>query len=153
MPAPSSLLLAVSLVVVVVSLFVVVESSLVLLLAVSFPSSSLCRFPRPPLPPSRCIPPPPPPPRRCIHSSVPSLHIPSSCSLACRSLLSLYPLLPPPSRRFSPSRRVASSFFVVVSPSPSSSCHSLPRPTPRTCCRWAAFVRFERLGRGRMCSG
>jgi hypothetical protein len=102
MPAPSSLLLVVSLAVVVVSFFVVVVSSLLLLLAVSFPSFSSCRFPCLSLPPSRCIPPPPPSPRRCIHSSVPSLHTPPSCSSACRSLLSLYPL-----------------------PSPSSACRSL----------------------------
>jgi hypothetical protein len=86
-------------------------SSLVLLLAVSLvllvslPSSSSSSF--------SLYSPPPSPPRRCIHSSVPSLHTRPSCSLACRSLLSLYPL-----------------------PSSSSACHSLSSsPSSSSACR------------------
>jgi hypothetical protein len=132
MPAPSSLLLVVSLVVVVVSFFVVVVSSLVLLLAVSLvllvslpssSSSSFSLYSPPPSPPCRHCIPDPPAPWRVVPCCRYILLIGMSFLVVVTFLLLGVSFLAPPSRRFSPSRRVASSFFVVVSPSPSSSCH------------------------------
>jgi len=63
----------------------------------------------------------------CPNSSLPLLYPPPSCSLVCRSLLSLYPppsssLYPSSSSAFPPRRCVTPYFVVVVAPSPSSSC-------------------------------